>query len=362
MRGTLVRQLLLNANNDETRCSRNRRAVLLLPLLLLLSVAVSGCGTQVSFTPPSISAAHGTGLVGVTVSTLPAPLPLFHAYTGALPAPPAITANEAFLLNPDNGTIYLATNADQPVPMASTTKIMTAYVALTLGHLDQMIKVGPDADGATLAQEYGASVAGLRTGDMLSLRDLLYALLLPSGDDAAIAIADGIAGSQANFVALMNIEASLLGLRNTHYTDVHGLDMKDHNTSARDLAELATLAMRNKTFAQIVQTTAYIVPATATHGRYKWSTTNNLLITTNPYYYPGAIGIKTGFTGAAGGCLVFAARGPSGELLGVLLGEAVENNRFSDALALLNWGFGIQQQPQPSTTVPSATATAAPAA
>ena len=141
MRGTLVRQLLLNANNDETRCSRNRRAVLLLPLLLLLLAAVSGCGTQVSFTHCPIPAAHGTGLVGVTASTLPAPLPLFHAYTGALPAPPAITANEAFL-NPDNGTIYLATNADQPVPMASTNDFMTAYVALTLGHLDQVIKVG----------------------------------------------------------------------------------------------------------------------------------------------------------------------------------------------------------------------------
>ena len=192
------------------------------------------------------------------------------------------------------------------------------------------------ADGATLAQEYGASVAGLRTGDMLSLHnDSLYALLLPSGDDAAVAIADGIAGSQAGFVALMNIEASLLGLRNTHYTDVHGLEMPGLHTSARDLARLATLAMRNKTFAQIVQTTAYTVPATSTHGKYAWSTTNNLLITTDPDYYPGAIGIKTGFTGEAGGCLVFAARGPSGELLGVLLGEAVENNRFSDALALL---------------------------
>jgi D-alanyl-D-alanine carboxypeptidase (penicillin-binding protein 5/6) len=160
----------------------------------------------------------------------------------------------------------------------------------------------------------------------------------------------------------MNIEASLLGLRNTHYADVHGLDMKGLHTTARDLGRLATLAMRNKTFAQIVQTTAYTVPAIATHGAYAWSTTDNLLTTTDPDFYSGAIGIKTGFTGAAGGCLVFAALRPSGELLGVLLGETVENNRFSDAIALLNWGFGIQQQPQSATKVPSATATAAPGA
>ena len=239
--------------------------------------------------------------------------------------------------------------------MASTTKIMTAYVALTLGNLDQPIRVGADADSATLQQEYGASVAGLQTGDVLSLHDLLYALLLPSGDDAAVAIADGIAGSQQNYVALMNLEAALLGLRDTHYTDVHGLDNVGLHTTARDLAQLATVAMRNPTFAQIVQTTSYTVLATADHGAFSWSTTDDLL--TPADYYPGAIGIKTGYTGKAGGCLVFAARRPYGELLGVLLGEPVENMRFSDATALLNWGFSIEEQ-QASTAKPTATATA----
>jgi D-alanyl-D-alanine carboxypeptidase (penicillin-binding protein 5/6) len=273
--------------------------------------------------------------------------------------PPTITANEAFLLNPATNTVYLASNADEEVPMASTTKIMTAYVALTFGQLDQPITVGPDADGATLQKEYGASVAGLHTGDVLSLHDLLYALLLPSGDDAAVAIADGIAGSQQNYVALMNLEAGLLGLRHTHYSDVSGLGVvavepPSLYTTARDLAQLSTIAMQNPTFAAIVKTPSYTVTATADHASYSWQTTNNLL---TPLDYPGTIGIKTGFTVPAGGCLVFAVQRPYGELIGVLLGEQVENDRFTDAVALLTWGFAIEAQ-QSGQTPPTATATA----
>jgi D-alanyl-D-alanine carboxypeptidase (penicillin-binding protein 5/6) len=99
--------------------------------------------------------------------------------------------------------------------------------------------------------------------------------------------------------------------------------------------------MQNPTFAQIVATPLYVVPATADHGSYSWATTNDLLTS---LAYQGAIGIKTGYTGEAGGCLVFEARRPYGELLGVVLGESVENVRFSDAVTLLNWGFGIEEQ------------------
>jgi D-alanyl-D-alanine carboxypeptidase (penicillin-binding protein 5/6) len=276
-----------------------------------------------------------------------------------LPAAPTVAAKETFLFNPATAAVYLATNADQEVPMASTTKIMTAYVALTMGQPAQPIKIGADADSATLQQEYGASVAGLRTGEVFPLHDLLYALLLPSGDDAAVAIADGIAGSQPNFVALMNLEASLLGLRHTHYSDVHGLDNPGLYTTARDLGRLAAVAMQNHTFAQIVGTPLYVVPSTAGHGSYTWSTTNDLLTSIN---YPGAIGIKTGYTGQAGGCLVFEARRSYGELLGVVLGESVENLRFSDAVTLLNWGFGIEVQQQGAAGPSGPTATATPSA
>jgi D-alanyl-D-alanine carboxypeptidase (penicillin-binding protein 5/6) len=323
-------------------CRQRHRYVLIrfLPVMLGLLVTLSACGGSVGFIKPSTGI--GTTDTGrATTTSLPAPLSPLHSYTGSLPGAPAVAAKEDFLFNPSTSAIYLASNADQEVAMASTTKIMTAYVALTMGQLGQPIKIGADANGMTLQKEFGASVAGLRTGDVLSLHDLLYALLLPSGDDAAVAIADGIAGSQPNFVALMNLEAGLLGLRHTHYSDVHGLDEPGLYTTARDLGRLAAIAMRNPTFAQIVGTRLYVVPATADHGSYTWPTTNNLLTSID---YPGAVGIKTGFTGMAGGCLVFEAQRPYGELLGVVLGESVEDVRFSDAITLLNWGFGIEEQ------------------
>jgi D-alanyl-D-alanine carboxypeptidase len=325
----------------------------------LLGLAIlAGCGqSTIGFSGPA-----SLPVINEPVKpAIPVSMSTFHLYNGNLPTlPPTITANEAFLLNPSTDTVFLASNADEEVPMASTTKIMTAYVALTFGQLDQPIKVGPDANGATLQKEYGASVAGLHTGNVLSLHDLLYGLLLPSGDDAAVAIADGIAGSQPNYVALMNLEAGLLGLRHTHYSDVHGLDAPGLHTTARDLARLAAIAMQNPTFAAIVKTSSYKVPATADHASYSWQTTNTLL---TPLNYPGIIGIKTGFTGAAGGCLVFAATRPYGELIGVLLGEQVENNRFVDAVALLDWGFTIEAQQSgqaPATATPTVTTTASP--
>ena len=334
----------------------SHRYVVCLLLCLLALAALAGCsGTAAGFIEPSHQPNIQADNTSPLAKTIPIAMPTFHLYAGTLPTLPVVGANEAVLLNPATDTIYLADNADEEVAMASTTKIMTAYVALTVGQLDQPIKVGADANGATLQQEYNASVAGLHTGDVLSLHDLLYALLLPSGDDAAIAIADGIAGSQQNYVALMNLEAGLLGLRHTHYSNVHGLDALNHYTTARDLARLASIAMQNPTFAQIVRTTSYAVPATADHGAFSWHTTNDLL---TPVPYPGAIGIKTGFTANAGGCLVFAAQRPYGELIGVLLGEPVENNRFPDAVALLDWGFSIEQQQAQPTTTPTTTPTA----
>lgn len=247
--------------------------------------------------------------------------------------PPAISAPYALLMNSDSGAVYLATGADTPVPMASTTKIMTAYVALTFGRLDQPITVGPDASGFDPTY---ASLAGLRDGETLTLRELLYALLLPSGDDAAVAVADGVAGSQQHFVALMNVEAVVLGLSNTHYADVHGLDTADHFTTARDLARLTRFALRLPEFARIVATNTYALAPTVKHQGYFWSSTNKLL---GARSYAGATGVKTGFTGNAGECLVFSAQRANTHLLGVLLDEPSDDARFSDAATLLDWGF-----------------------
>jgi serine-type D-Ala-D-Ala carboxypeptidase (penicillin-binding protein 5/6) len=276
------------------------------------------------------SHADGASFAGVAADSQAPTLPLI-----------AVSARSALLLDPDTGHVYLAANAEQEVPMASTTKIMTALVALSFGRLDAPITVG--ADAASLVGT-GASVAFLSQGDVLTLRQLLYALLLPSGDDAAVAIADGVAGSQDRFVRLMNLEAALLGLGHTHYANVHGLDAPGHYTTARDLATLTAAALHSPTFAAVVATATYKLSPSGTHHGYTWHTTDNLL-TTAPY--PGVLGVKTGFTGGAGYCLVFVATRPYGRLLGVLLGEPTEDRRFSDAAALLTWGFGMQRHLPP---------------
>jgi D-alanyl-D-alanine carboxypeptidase (penicillin-binding protein 5/6) len=303
-------------------------AWLAVALLALMPAACGSAGAQ----PRTAATRRATPVPTLT----PTPSQSLAATLPVLPPPPAISARVAYLVNPQTGRVYLALDADQEVAMASTTKIMTAVVALTYGSLDERISVGANA---TALDNTGASVAGLREGDSLTLRELLYALLLPSGDDAAVVIADGVLGSQARFVQAMNAEAWLLGLYHTHYANVHGLDAPQHFTTARDLARLTEYAMRLPAFAQVVGTPSYTLPATANHHAYTWTTTNELfsLVPT-----PGVTGVKTGYTGNAGYCLVFTVTRPSGTLLGVLLGEPTYQARFTDAHALLSWGYQVQ--------------------
>ncbi len=284
----------------------------------------------------------------LTMSRTLTPLSLTRASDATPPSPyaeltpgdaPKIYANATYLVDPRTGEVFYAKNALKEVAMASTTKIMTAIVALTFGKPDQKITIGADA----VAEQNGEnSVADLTKGDTLTLKDLLYALLLPSGDDAAVAIADGVAGSEANFVRLMNMEAALLGLDHTHYTNVHGLDANGHYTTVGDLARIASIAMNNfPIFAEIVKTPTYTL-RTPLHGQYTWQTTNELLTT---FAYKGVTGVKTGHTGNAGFCLVFAATRNNTTLVGVLLGEQDQfgSQRFVDATGLLNWGFAREQ-------------------
>jgi len=189
------------------------------------------------------------------------------------------------------------------------------------------------------------SSAQLVAGDSMTLRDLLYGLMLPSGDDAAIAIADAVAGSPANFVALMNQYAQSLQLTHTHYINPDGLTYKtargklEYNyTSASDLVHLTQIALQNPLFAQIVQSNTYSVPPAMYHHAYDWVNTNTLLST-----YPGTIGVKTGSTQEAGPCLVFATVRDGQYLIGAVLhaGTLASDQRFTDATKLLDWGFTL---------------------
>ncbi len=335
---------MAEANTQHLRLARRWGVLLLLAVVLIAGLVALPKGLTVGQTahPARIQQAS------VPLHTLSAPLSTVHGAASAfapygqlVPADaPKIYASSAYLMDPTTGEVFYSNNALDEVPMASTTKIMTTIVALTFGKPDQKITIGQDAVNE---QNNENSVAGLQKGDVLTLKDLLYALLLPSGDDAAVAIADGIAGSQASFVRMMNFEAALLGLDHTHYANVHGLDAPGHYTTVGDLARIARIAIRNfPLFAQIVKTPTYVV-STPLNGQYTWHTTNELL--TPLHDYQGAIGIKTGHTGKAGYCLVFAATRSGNTLIGVLLGEQDQTGeqRFYDATALLNWGFAREK-------------------
>jgi D-alanyl-D-alanine carboxypeptidase (penicillin-binding protein 5/6) len=308
---------------------RSRRLTAVLVALLALAL-LSGCGE-------TLSAPFAT-------PTAPAP-----TATPSIPRTPApkIAARSAFLMNALTGEVYLSVNAETSVAMASTTKIMTALAAIQFSpSLDVPVKVGADA---VAMNTNGNSVAFLRLGDTITLREALYALLLPSGDDAAVAIADAVAGSTPRFVGLMNLEASLLGMRHTSYLNVSGLDPDDGSncarghgncSSARDLTLLAEYAMANADFHTVVSTPHYVLQATTLHRDYTWDTTNNLLVPKS--HYDGIEGVKTGHTEDAGYCLVFEAAHSDRRLVGVVLGDKTDAGRFTDATALLDWGFGAQ--------------------
>jgi len=270
--------------------------------------------------------------------------------------PPQVTAKAAFVFDADLGLTYYTKNADLELPMASTTKVMTALLAVERGSLGQMIKVG--ADAAALVRS-DSSYMGLKAGEQLTLRDLLYGLVLPSGNDAAVAIADGIGGSVPAFVVLMNERAQELGLSQTHFVNPHGLGAPKHYTTAHDLAVLSAAAMTHPELVQITSTVYYTIPKTATHKAYKLHTGIDIL--PGGYSpYPGAIGVKPGFTGDAGYCEAFAAVRRGHLIVGVVLDEPTWQIRLADMRKLLDWGFaqeGIPAAPRPvSGSFPSADA------
>lgn len=261
--------------------------------------------------------------------------------------PPAISARAAFVFDADLGFVYYAQNADLELPEASCTKIMTALVAVEHASLDQVITVGADAQALVRPD---SSFMGLHAGEKLTLRDLLYGLVLPSGNDAAVAIADGVGGSVQNFVAMMNQKAQALGLTHTHFMNPHGLGENNHYTSAHDLAIMAAAAMKVPAIVQITSTLHYDIPQTADHAAYSLETGDDLLAGARSPY-PGAIGVKPGYTGDAGYCQAFAAIRHGHLIVGVVLDEPSWQVRIADMRNLLDWGFAQENiTPAPPAT------------
>ncbi|GAC1391074.1 MAG: hypothetical protein NVSMB38_10530 [Ktedonobacteraceae bacterium] len=316
--------------------------------LITLALIILILTPIIAFTPVGDRLSNSLGLVTPTPSAtpvpfVPTPVPSPSPVLTVKGPPPALTSSAAYLEDIDTGTILVNSNGEKTLPMASTTKIMTAVIAIQTGDLNQGVTITQDAvDEPAL---HNGSSAYLRFGDVVSLRDLLYGLLLPSGDDAAIAIADDLAGSPDKFVQRMNLFAHRLHLYQTHYTNPDGLTPDgqtnpNHYTTAADLVRLARYAMSLPLFAQIVQKQTYTLEATALHHRYTWTTTNDLLGA-----YTGVTGIKTGHTEEAGYCLVFSAMRAGHHLMGVVLHSNTVQDRFNDTKALLDWGFSLPMLP-----------------
>lgn len=261
---------------------------------------------------------------------------------------PTVSAEAAFVYDADLGFVYYSQNADQELPMASCTKVMTALIAVEHTSLDQVITVGADAEALVRPD---SSFMGLHAGEKLTLHDLLYGLLLPSGNDAAVAIADGVAGSVPNFVAMMNQKARDLGLTHTHFMNPHGLGEPNHYTTAHDLAIMSAAAMREPSIVQITSTAHYDIPKTADHAAYSLETGDDLIGGARAPY-PGAIGVKPGYTGDAGYCQSFAAIRYSHLIVGAVLNEPSWQVRIVDMRNLLDWGFEQENIPPAPPAVP----------
>lgn len=240
-------------------------------------------------------------------------------------APGGISAASAVVIEAETGTVLWEKAADDQRAMASTTKIMTALLTIEAGDLDREFTVDP------LAIMVEGTSMGLREGDRVSRRDLLYGILLPSGNDAANAAAVSVSGSIPAFVRLMNSRAEELGLENTHFATPSGLDADGHYTTARDLAMLAAFALRDDTFREIVGcSSAQVEFGNPPYQRTLYNSNKMLK------RYEGAIGVKTGFTDNARRCLVSAAERDGVTLVAVTLNAPDD---WNDHTKMLDYGF-----------------------
>lgn len=268
-----------------------------------------------------------------------------NAETELLPKP-QIEGTAALLLERNSGEILFEMNADATIYPASLTKIMTCLLTLENGTLTDTVTVSETSlEGLDAA---GSSI-GLKTGETMTLENLLYSMMLSSANEACNVAAEYVSGSIEAFVQLMNTRAAQLGCTGTHFANTHGLHNEDHYTTARDLSLITQAAMKNNTFCEIVSTSSYQMPATNLSDSRKLVTTNQLIISRqgNIYYDSRVTGVKTGFTTPAGRCLIATAEDGPLSLLSVVAGcetrilesGDLEFASFPETAKLLDYGF-----------------------
>ncbi|WP_425456939.1 D-alanyl-D-alanine carboxypeptidase family protein [Cohnella terricola] len=243
----------------------------------------------------------------------------------ALPKPPSNQAKAAALADVASGRILFSQRGDEPMKIASLTKIMTAIVAIEHGQLDSTIEVSKKAAGKEGSSLY------LKAGEKMTLRDALYGLMLRSGNDAAVAIAEHVGGSVEGFAFLMNRKADEIGLTHSHFMNPHGLDEQGHYSSANDLAKLTVYALHNPEFKEIVKTRVKTAQNPNESWDYKWVNKNKMLT-----MYDGADGVKTGYTKQALRTLVSSATRNGQQLVAVTLND---RDDWADHRKMLDYGF-----------------------
>ncbi|MGE5397784.1 MAG: D-alanyl-D-alanine carboxypeptidase family protein [Chitinophagales bacterium] len=257
---------------------------------------------------------------------------------------PKTTGKAVILIDASSGRVLFGKNVHERLPQASLTKIMTALLVIENGHLDQNVTISSNSAGTP------ESSIWLEVGEKLTRKQLLYALMLKSANDAAVALSYSVAGSEEKFIDLMNSRARQLGMKDSHFENPHGLHAKGHYTSAYDLALLTRKTMNSKTFRQVVSTKTYNIPWVGNEYDRLLINHNRLL-----WKYKYAIGVKTGYTKEAGSCLVGAAQRGSMMLIAVTLNSPAT---YQDVQQMFDYGFAhyyrktIKKASQVSIDVP----------
>ncbi|MGE5629580.1 MAG: D-alanyl-D-alanine carboxypeptidase family protein [Caulobacteraceae bacterium] len=268
---------------------------------------------------------------------------------------PTVDAPSAILIDAKSGKVLYEKNADVRHYPASTTKVMTGLLAVEHGKMDDVVTIGVNPP----LVEPGSSQIYLQTGEQLSMEQLLYALMLESANDAAVAIAEHISGSVESFAELMNKRAKELGATNTNFVNPNGLHKDNHYTTARDLALIAKYAMTLPKFREVVKTVKYTIPKTNKQEERSYITNGNKLIwqTYDKYRYEYATGIKTGYTTKSKHVLVAGAKKGDVELISVVMADE-GTSMYTDTISMFEYGFANYQnasllkKDQIVTTVP----------
>jgi serine-type D-Ala-D-Ala carboxypeptidase (penicillin-binding protein 5/6) len=308
-------------------------ALVVLVALLVLVMALGG--VALGGTTTTLPAATTTLVPSVSTTSSTAPASL-NTIASGLSQAPTLSAAAAILIDADSGRVIYSRNADAQRQIASTTKIMTCLIALESLPLDKVVTA------SKLAESTNESQLGVKAGQKFTVQQMLYALMVHSANDAGVVLAEASAGSVDAFVQQMNDKAAALGLKNTHFTNPHGLDTVGYKagySSARDLATLAQYAMKNQEFRALVGTVNWSITMPGNTKVQNFRNHNELL---------GAVswvtGVKTGYTSKAGFCLVGSGKQNGASLISVILGEKTQAPCWSDSKKLLQYGFSRYQK------------------